>query len=147
MCPGNSTDQILIMSRYYSTGHGHCSTYTRVNCKQYGGFPWKIHAKNSCVNFYTSFYTQTFYTPIWVYFYSDWFCLWQYRQVACISLQHQKCGWREIRNQHCGKTSFCGERENNLLYAFSYYDHATIANVMFRNQRFPWLLAEALFYM
>ena len=45
---------------------------------QYGGFPWKIHAKNLCVNFYTSFYTQTFYTQIWVCFYGDWFCLWQY---------------------------------------------------------------------
>ena len=48
----------------YSTGHGHCSTYTRVNCVQYGGFPRKIHAKNSRVTFYRSFYTQTFYTQI-----------------------------------------------------------------------------------
>ena len=58
-----------------------------------------------------------------------------------------QCGWCKIRHWHCGKTSFCGERENNLLYTFSYYDHATIANVMFCYQRFPWLLTEALFYM
>ena len=31
----------------YSTGHWHCSTYTCVNSVQYGGFPRKIHAKNS----------------------------------------------------------------------------------------------------
>ena len=45
---------------------------------------------------------------------------------------------------------FCREKENNLLYTFfylSYYDHATIANVMFCNQLSFWLLAEALFYM
>ena len=71
--------------KMYSTGHGHCSTYRRINCLQYGGFPRKIHAKNSRVNFYTSFYTQTFYTQIWVYFYSDWFCLQKYTQVVCIS--------------------------------------------------------------
>ena len=34
--------------------------------------------------------------------------------------------------------------ESNLLYTFSWYDHAIIANVTFCNQRFPWLLAEAL---
>ena len=33
------------------------------------------------------------------------------------------------------------------LYTLSYYNHATIVNVMFCNQRFPWLLAEALFYI
>ena len=71
----------------FCTGHGHCSTYTHVNCVQYGGFPRKIDAKNSRVNFYTSFYTQTFYTQIWVYSYGDWFCLQKYMQVACISLQ------------------------------------------------------------
>ena len=43
--------------------------------------------------------------------------------------------------------SFHREKENNLLYSFSYYDHATITNIMFCNQRFPWLLAVALFYM
>ena len=46
------------------------------------------------------------------------------------------------------KMSFRGERENNLLSVhFLFYDHATIANVMFYNQRFPWLLAELLFDM
>ena len=69
----------------YSTVHGDCSTYTRVNCVQYGGLPWKIHAKTLRVNFYMSFYTQTFYTQIWVYFYGDWFCLQKYTQVVCIS--------------------------------------------------------------
>ena len=78
---------ILLMK--YSTGHGHCSTYTRVNCVQYEGFPRKFHAKNSRLNFYTSFYMQTFYTQIWVYFYGDWFCLQKYTQVACISLQQK----------------------------------------------------------
>ena len=64
MCPDNSTDQILIMSRYYSTGHGHCSTYTCINCMQYGRFPWKIHIKNAHVNSYTSsssFFSRLFY--------------------------------------------------------------------------------------
>ena len=69
----------------YSTVHGDCSTYTRINCVQYGGFPRKIHAKTLRVNFYMSFYTETFYTQIWVYFYGDWFCLQKYTQVACIS--------------------------------------------------------------
>ena len=36
----------------YSTGHGHCSTYTPVNCVQYGRFPCKVHAKSLHVNFY-----------------------------------------------------------------------------------------------
>ena len=45
----------------YITGHGHCSTYTRVNCVQYGGFQGKLHVKNSRVN-----YTQPLYTQIWV---------------------------------------------------------------------------------
>ena len=99
----------------------------------------KFHAINLRVNFYTSFYTQTFYSQIWVYFYGDWFCLQKYtKNVTDVKL---------IRNWHCGKTSFRGERENNLLYTFFYYDHATIANVMFCNQWFPWLLAEVLFYM
>ena len=140
------TDKHYTMTAYYSTGHGHCSTYTRVNCMQYGGFPLKIHAKNSRVNFYTSFYTQTFYTQIWVYFYGDFYGYKNTRKLR-VFLYNRKCGWCKIRNRHCGKTSFRGERENNLLYTFSYYDHATIANVMFCNQRFPWLLAEALFYM
>ena len=39
------------------------------------------------------------------------------------------------------------EKTTCYIYTFSYYDHATITNVMFCNQRFPWLLAEALFYM
>ena len=67
-----------------------------------------------------------------------------------VLLYNSKCGWCKIRNRHCGKTSFRGEKENNLLYTFSYlsyYDQATIVNVMFCNQQFPWLLAEALFYM
>ena len=34
-----------------------------------------------------------------------------------------------------------------LLYTFCYYEHSTIANLMCCNQRFPWLLAEALLYM
>ena len=51
-----------------------CSTnYTHINCVQFGGFPRKVHAKNSRVSFYTSSYTQTFYMQIWVYFYGDWF--------------------------------------------------------------------------
>ena len=61
-----------------------------------------------------------------------------------VFLHNRKCGWCKIRNRHCAKTSFRGERENNVLYTFSYYDPATIANVMFCNQGFPWLLAEAL---
>ena len=32
----------------YSTGHEHCSTYMCITCMQYGGFPRKIHAINSC---------------------------------------------------------------------------------------------------
>ena len=30
---------------YYSTGHGHCSIFTRVNCVQYGGFTCKKHIR------------------------------------------------------------------------------------------------------
>ena len=59
----NSLNSSSLCCRY-STGHRHCSTYMRVNCVQYGGFPRKIHAKNLRVNFYTSFYMQTFYTQI-----------------------------------------------------------------------------------
>ena len=33
----------------YSTGHGNCSIYTRVNCVQYGGFTRKMHVKNTRV--------------------------------------------------------------------------------------------------
>ena len=33
----------------YSTGHGNCSIYTRVNCVQYGGFTRKMHVKNTHV--------------------------------------------------------------------------------------------------
>ena len=84
----NSLNSSSLCCRY-STGHRHCSTYMHVNCVQYGGFPRKIHAKNLRVNFNTSFYTQTFYTQIWVYFYGDWFCLQKYTQVACISLQQK----------------------------------------------------------
>ena len=51
--------------------------------------PQKIQAKNLHVKFYTSFYTQTFYTQIWVYFYGDWFCLQKYMQLACIYLQQK----------------------------------------------------------
>ena len=72
-----------------STGHGHCSTYTCVNCVQYGGFRWKVDAKNSCVNFYASFYTQTFYTQIWVYF-------------QCNS----KCGWCKLETNIVEKRLF-----------------------------------------
>ena len=107
----------------YSTGHGHCSTYTRVNCVQYGGFPRKIHANNSREGIFmvTNFpYKNT-------------------RKLR-VFLNNSKCGWCKIGNRHHGKTLFLGEKENNLQYTFSYYDHATIANVMFCNQRFPWLL-------
>ena len=135
----------------YSTGHGHYSTYTRTNCMQYGGIPQKIHAKDLRVNFYMSFYTQTVYMQIWVYFYGDWFCLRKYTQVACISLDvlftTENVADLKISNRHCGKMSFRDERENKLLYTFSYYDHATITNVVFCNQRFPWLLPEVLFCM
>ena len=40
----------------------------------------KFHAINSRVNFYASFYTQTFYTQIWEYFYGDWFRLQKYTE-------------------------------------------------------------------
>ena len=60
---------------WYSTGHRHCSSYTRVNFVQYGRIPIKIHAKKSCVNFYMSSYMQPFCMQICVYFYGDWFCL------------------------------------------------------------------------
>ena len=30
---------------YYSTGDGHCSIFTRVNCVQYGGFTCKKHTR------------------------------------------------------------------------------------------------------
>ena len=142
VCPDNSTDQIVITSRYYSTGHGHCSTYTCLNCKQYGGFPWKIHAKNSHVNFYTTLSVQTFYMQIWVYFYGDWFCFWKYTQVACISLQQQMWLSCKIRNHIVEKHLFV-VKEKTTYYTLSLNDHATIVNVMFCNQRFPWLLAEA----
>ena len=49
--------------KIYSTGHGHCSIYTCVNCGQYGGFTCKIHAK---------FYTQ--FPKICVYFLM-YFCM------------------------------------------------------------------------
>ena len=39
-------------------------------------------------------------------------------------------------------------KEKTTCYTLSLTtDHATIANLMFYNQRFPWMLAEALFYM
>ena len=38
-------------------------------------------------------------------------------------------------------------KEKTTCYTLSLTtDHATIANLMFYNQRFPWMLAEALFY-
>ena len=43
---------------------------TCVNCMQYGRFPLKIHTKNSCVNLYTSSYTQTFCMQICMYFFT-----------------------------------------------------------------------------
>ena len=104
-------------------------------------FHEKSTQKNLRVNFYMSFYTQTVYMQIWVYFYGDWFCLRKYTQVACISLDvlftTENVADLKISNRHCGKTSFRDERENKLLYTFSYYDHATIVNVVFCNQRFP----------
>ena len=39
----------------------------------------------ACKFLHLSFYTQTFYMQIWVYFYGDWFCLQKYTQVACLS--------------------------------------------------------------
>ena len=78
----------------------------------------------------------------------QWLILLTKIHASCVYFfYNRQCGWCKIRNQHCGRTSFRGERENNLLYTFSYYDHATIANMMFCNQRFPWMLPEALFYM
>ena len=78
----------------------------------------------------------------------QWLILLTKIHASCVYFfYNRQWGWCKIRNRHCGKTSFRGERENNLLYTFSYYDHATIANIMFCNQRFPWMLAEALFYM
>ena len=69
-----------------------------------------------------------------MYFYGDWFCLQNTRKLR-VFLNNNKCGWCKIRNRHC-------EKENNLLYTFSYYDHATITNVMFCtcNERFLWLV-------
>ena len=61
-----------------------------------------------------------------------WLILLTKIDASCMYFFTTKCGWCKIRNQHCGKTSFRGEKENNLLYTFSYYNnHATIANVMF----------------
>ena len=77
-----------------------------------------------------------------------WLILLTKIHASCVYFfYNRQCGWCKIRNRHCGKTSFRGERENNLLYTFSYYDHATIAEIMFCNERFPWMLAEALFYV
>ena len=133
--------------KIYSTGHGHCSTYRRINCLQYGRFPRKIHAKNSRVNFYTSFYTQTFYTQIWVYFYSDWFCLQKYTQVVCISFTTDNVADVKLETDIVEKRLFA-VKEKTTCYTFCLTtDHATITNVMFYNRRFPSLLAEALFYM
>ena len=46
----------------YSTAQA--STYTCINCMQYGRFPRKIHTKNSRVNFYKSFAPLTTVYPV-----------------------------------------------------------------------------------
>ena len=143
-------NDIIFLWAQYSTSHGHCSTYSCINCLQYSGFPRKINAKKHVYIFTWAFtrrlFTHKFETSIFTVtdFANKNTC------KLCVFLYNIKCGWCKIRNRHCAKTSFRAEKENTLLYTFSYlscYDHATIANIMFCNQWFPWLLAEALFYM
>ena len=45
------------------------------------------------------------------------------------------------------KRLFAVKEKTTCYTLFLTIDHAMIANVMFYNQQFPWLLAEALFYM
>ena len=53
----------------YSTGHGYCSTYTRVKCVQYGGFTRNLLAEYARVKFYTHCRMHTNYTQILRVFY------------------------------------------------------------------------------
>ena len=87
----------------------------------------KFHAINSRVNFYASFYTQTFYTQIWEYFYGDWFRLQKYTEnVTDVKLETDIVEKRLFVVKE--KTTYCT------------LSLTTIANIMFCNQWFPWLL-------
>ena len=106
----------------YSTCHGH---YTRVNCHWIACNLVDFHAKNSRVIFTRAFAS--------IFAVTDFAC-YKYTQVVLISLQQQLTGahdgWCEIRNRHRGKTSFCGGKENNLLYILCFQLSLT-TNVMF----------------
>ena len=103
----------------YSTVHGHCSTYTHVNCLQYGGLPWKIHAKTLRVKFlHELLHADFLHANLSVFLW--WLILLTKIHASCVYLfYNRQCAWCKIRNQHCGRTSFRGERENNLLYTFT----------------------------
>ena len=62
---------------YYSTGHGHCSIFTRVNCAQYGG----LHAKNTYVKFYMNNYMPLKFHTSCVYFFNG-----RSKRIRCWSI-------------------------------------------------------------
>ena len=98
----------------YSTGRGHCSTYTRINCMQYGVFPRKIHAKKlACKFLHKLFHANILHANLHVFTVTDFAC--KNTHKLHVFLYNSKYGW-----SHCGKTSFRGEKENNLQYTFSY---------------------------
>ena len=61
--------QQSIFCHMYSTGYGDCSTHTRVQCVQYGGFTRQLHAQCARVKFYTQCYTHPNYTQYLRVFY------------------------------------------------------------------------------
>ena len=64
--PHNQENNIDLV---YSTGYGDCSTHTRVQCVQYGGFTRQLHAQCARVKFYTQCYTHPNYTQYLRVFY------------------------------------------------------------------------------
>ena len=102
----------------FSTGLGHCSTYTCVNCVQHGRFPGK---KLAC-----KFLHELFNANFRVFL--RWLILLVKIHATCkyffttANMADVKLETDFVEKHLASCFSSRGEKENNLLYAFSYYE-------------------------
>ena len=123
-----NTIYILLASTVQATG-------IAVNYVQYGGFPRKIHAKNLRVNFYTSFYAQTFYKQIWVFF-LRWLIFLVKIHASCV---YSKCSWYKLETDILEKCLFAVKKKTT-------YCTVSLTMIMLRSQTSCFVINNFLGY-